>query len=199
MSLDERLGEEQRRELVELIGEQSGRLTRIVEEILLTQRLDTGDLLLERRAFDVSETVERVVAGTRVWRDPRPVALQLSSGLEAEGDPAMFEQVLVNLLDNAIKYSPPGTEVRVTVERVRASVRVMVADDGPGIPAADHDRIFEKFFRLDPDQETGAAGTGLGLYIARELVRRMRGRLGLLPAGGGATFFVDLPLHHPGR
>jgi two-component system OmpR family sensor kinase len=70
---------------------------------------------------------------------------------------------------------------------------VTVADDGPGIPPADRERVFEKFFRVDPSQQTGGGGTGLGLYIARELVQRMGGRIGYLPRDRGTTFFVDVP------
>jgi signal transduction histidine kinase len=111
----------------------------------------------------------------------------------AVGDPMWLEQVIVNLLDNAMKYGS-DREVRVRVERHRSSARVTIADDGPGVAAEDHERIFEKFFRVDPGQLTGVAGTGLGLYISREIVRRMQGRVGLLPSDDGAIFFVDLPV-----
>jgi signal transduction histidine kinase len=181
-----------------MIVEQSGRLARIVDEILLTQQLDSGNLPLTRTSFDVTTLVERVAAGTLTWRNTHPVRLDVSGHLEAEGDPQMFEQALVSLLDNAMKYSPEGTQVAVRVELHRANVRVTVADEGPGIDDADRGRIFEKFFRVDPAQLTGTAGTGLGLYIARELMRRMHGRIGLLPSDRGAAFFLDLTLSRPG-
>lgn len=196
ISLGDRLAEEQRSQLIGVIGEQSGRLTRIVEQILLTQQLDSGEISLERRAFDLGESVERIVAGVQSWAVARPIVVRASAGVEAEGDPARFEQALVSLLDNAIKYSPEGSEVRVAVERVGASARVTVTDAGAGIPPADAERIFEKFFRVDPELQSGVAGTGLGLYIAKELVARMRGRIGLLPTDTGAAFYIDLPLHH---
>jgi PAS domain S-box-containing protein len=194
VSLGDQLDEAERRELITLIGEQSGRLSRVVDEILLTRKLDSGDLPLERQSFRVGGVVERVVANARAWRMSHEVAVDTAEDVEAEGDPALFEQVLVNLLDNAMKYSPPGAAVRIRIERHRSYARVAVADEGPGVPAAEHERIFEKFLRLDPSQTTGASGTGLGLYISRELVRRMHGRVGLLPALRGATFYVDLPL-----
>jgi signal transduction histidine kinase len=97
------------------------------------------------------------------------------------------------VLDNAIKYSPPGSRVRVSVERADPIVRTTVRDEGPGVRMEERERIFEKFFRLDPDQATGTAGTGLGLYIARELVRRMRGRVSLLPSERGAAFAIEVP------
>jgi PAS domain S-box-containing protein len=197
LSLGDRLGEDQRRQLVEVIGEGSERLTRILDQMLLTERLDAQDVVPERQTFDVGAAVARVVAKAGRSAAPR-VVVEAAAGVEAEGDAALFEQALANVLDNAVKYGPPDARVHVRVARVRASARVTVADAGPGVPAPEADRIFEKFYRLDPEQRRGVAGAGLGLYVARELVRRMHGRLGLLPSDGGATFFIDLPLHHPG-
>jgi signal transduction histidine kinase len=82
----------------------------------------------------------------------------------------------------------------VRVERRELSARITVSDEGPGIPADEQPRIFEKFYRLDPGQRSGVAGTGLGLYIARELADRMGGRVGLLHRSRGSTFYVDVPL-----
>ena len=197
-ALGERLGEEQRHQLLDVIGEQAGRLNRIVDQILLAQNLDAGGLVVARLRFDVGEVVAKVVDSTRSWRSTRAIALDIGSSVDAEGDPALFEQVISNLIDNAFKYSPEETEVRVKVGLVRASVRVTVTDEGDGISAEDEDRIFEKFFRLDPAHAHGTGGTGLGLYIARELVRRMHGRLGIVHGAPSTTFFVDLPLHRPG-
>jgi PAS domain S-box-containing protein len=183
-----------RQGLLDMIVEQSGRLSRILDEILLTQRLDSGDLRVERASFSVLSIVLRVVGLSRDWRNARPVRVLESDDVMAVGDPIWLEQVIVNLLDNAMKYGPADGEVRVRVERHRSSARVTIADDGPGVAAEDQERIFEKFFRVDPGQLTGVAGTGLGLYISSEIVRRMQGRLGLLPSDEGAIFFVDLPV-----
>jgi signal transduction histidine kinase len=177
-----------------MIVEQSGRLARILDEVLLTQQLDSGGLRIEQTSFDATAAAERVVEQSRGWRATRPVRLAAAGALEVEGDPGLFEQALVNLLDNAVKYSPADGEIRVVVERRGGSARVTVADDGPGVAPDDRERIFEKFFRADPAQLSGTTGTGLGLYITRELMRRMRGRVGLEPADAGALFFVELPL-----
>lgn len=187
------LGAEQRENLIKMIVEQSGRLSRILEEVLMTQRLDSGDLTIERTRFDVDEILARVVASTASWQGALPVHVAAADDSAAQGDPELFEQVLVNLLDNAMKYSPSTGEVRVRIERHRSSIRLTVADDGPGVAIEDEERIFQKFYRVDPGQANGVTGTGLGLYISREIVRRMRGRIGLLPSVRGATFFVDLP------
>ena len=94
-----------------------------------------------------------------------------SRGLpQVAADPDKLRQVLTNLIDNAIKYSPDGGRVEVEIGRSGGRVRFRVADEGLGIPPAEQDRIFEKFFRLDPNLTRGVGGTGLGLYISRELV-----------------------------
>jgi len=101
---------------------------------------------------------------------------------------------VVNLLDNAIKYSPGGGQVVIALDRTPEAVSIAVTDEGLGIPADARERIFEKFVRLDPGMRRGVGGSGLGLYISRELVERMGGGLRVRPrAGTGSTFVVDLP------
>jgi signal transduction histidine kinase len=102
--------------------------------------------------------------------------------------------VLVNLIDNAVKYSPDGGSVTVSTGPSEIGVRIEVVDEGIGIPLSEQGSVFEKFYRADPQQRDGPGGTGLGLYISRELVRRMGGTIGVrsLP-GKGSTFFFELP------
>ncbi len=103
--------------------------------------------------------------------------------------------MLVNLVENAIKYSPDGGEVRVALAERTGRARVEVSDRGLGVPQGERERIFEKFYRLDPSLRRGVGGTGLGLYISRELVERMHGRLWHEGRDdGGSTFVVELPL-----
>jgi signal transduction histidine kinase len=112
----------------------------------------------------------------------------------ALGDRGRIEQVLVNLIDNAVKYSPDGGEVLVTTASSEAGVRVEVADEGMGIPLAEQGSVFEKFYRGDPQHRAVPGGTGLGLYICRELLRRMGGTIGVRSRPGeGSTFFFELP------
>jgi signal transduction histidine kinase len=109
-------------------------------------------------------------------------------------DPGQLRQVLSNLIDNAIKYSPSGGAVTVALEPRDRFVRFSVSDDGLGIPRDEQSRIFEKFYRLDPDMTQGIGGTGLGLYICRELVRRVDGRIWVESDGSsGSTFVVEIP------
>jgi signal transduction histidine kinase len=110
-------------------------------------------------------------------------------------DPDKLRQVLTNLVDNAVKYSPDGGSVRVSLSRSGNRLRFRIDDEGLGIPPGEQSRIFEKFFRLDPNLTRGVGGTGLGLYISRELILRMHGRIWVVSDGRrGSTFTVELPL-----
>jgi signal transduction histidine kinase len=103
--------------------------------------------------------------------------------------------VLVNLVENAIKYSPDGGQVEVGVEQRDDAVRFHVRDEGLGIPPQEQERVFEKFYRADPQMIRGVGGTGLGLYICKELVGRMGGKIWVESGGEkGSTFFFELPV-----
>ena len=128
---------------------------------------------------------------------PESISLTVSTdsnGAAALGDRSRIEQVLVNLLDNAVKYSPEGGEVAVSTAVSGVGVRVEVRDNGIGIPLAEQSSIFEKFYRGALHGQPVRAGTGLGLYICRELVRRMGGTIGVQSdPGAGSTFYFELP------
>jgi signal transduction histidine kinase len=195
---DIRLSEDTRARLLDVIASESERLTRIAEEILLANSLDSGRLEIEPERVDVQSLVGEVVSDIRrifSERDDIDIDLVLPNGIapiHSDGD--KLRQVLINLLDNAVKYSPDGGRVEVRVEQNGSRVRFAVRDQGLGIPHGEQQRIFGKFYRLDPQLTRGVGGTGLGLYICRELVRRLDGRLTVSSTeGGGSTFVVDLP------
>jgi PAS domain S-box-containing protein len=188
------LSHEQTRQLVEMIAAQASRLSQITEEVLLTNKLDRGELRVEHRPVDVADVVRRTVETLEAQlSEPVEVDVQIPPELApASGDADRIQQVMVNLLDNAVKYG--AAPVLVRVESANGLVRISVADSGPGITLADQERIFEKFYRADPQHTRAPSGTGLGLYISRELVRRMGGRLGVRSEPGqGAVFVVELP------
>jgi PAS domain S-box-containing protein len=191
---DIELPPERRRELLEIIGEQASRLSRITEEVLLTSKLDRGEVAVEHEPVDVGATVRAAVEALRTQcPDSMSIEVDIAEDVgAASGDPHRLQQVLVNLLDNALKYG--DGRIRVHTTRTDGVVRISVGDDGPGISFSEQERVFEKFYRSDPDQLRAPGGTGLGLYIARELARRMSGRLDLTSEpGGGATFVIELP------
>ena len=189
------LDEVGRERFVSLIADESERLGRIVNEILLANQLDAGRLDLEIEPFDPAELVVRVVEATRAYAPPS-VTLDFSApeGLpRVSADLDKARQVLVNLVENAIKYSPEGGRVEVEAEDRGGVVRFSVRDEGLGIAPEDQDRIFEKFYRADPQMVRGVGGTGLGLYICKELVNRMGGRIWVEPnEDKGSAFFFEL-------
>jgi signal transduction histidine kinase len=192
---DIELSPERRQQLLEMIGAQGLRLTQITEEVLLANRLDRGDLRIDSERVDL-ETVVRDAVETMRERLPESISVRAEGNGDAAavGDRDRIEQVLVNLLDNAVKYSPDGGEVVVSTVPSSATVRVEVADEGMGIPASEQEAVFEKFYRGDPQHRAVPSGTGLGLYVCRELVRRMGGTIGVRSEPGrGSTFWFDLP------
>ena len=188
------LSPERRHQLLEMIGAQGTRLTQITEEVLLANRLDRGDLRIDSERVDLSQLVSHAVETMR-HDAPESISLSAANGAaEAIGDRDRIEQVLVNLIDNAVKYSPDGGEVVVSTVPAAASVRVEVADQGIGIAPAEQEAVFEKFYRGDPQHRAVPGGTGLGLYICRELVQRMGGTIGVRSRPGeGSTFWFQLP------
>jgi signal transduction histidine kinase len=192
---DSELAPEVRQALLAMIAAEAARLSQITEEVLLTSQLDRGELRVERAPVDVPEVIRSVVDA---MRSQLPVSITIEVEIDdhvglASGDSDRVQQVLVNLLDNAAKYG--SAPVKVSAGTTDGVVRIAVSDAGPGIGAADRERIFEKFFRADSEAARATRGTGLGLYISRELAHRMGGRLALASKPDqGATFVVELPL-----
>jgi PAS domain S-box-containing protein len=189
--------ESQRDRLLEVVSSEADRLARIVNDILWASRLESGRMSIAIERCDAGAITAEVVDVLRS-RAPEDieVAVSKSRGLpQVAADPDKLRQILTNLIDNAIKYSPDGGTVEVEIGRSGGRVRFRVTDRGLGIPPAEQDRIFEKFFRLDPNLTRGVGGTGLGLYISRELVTRMNGRIWVDSDGrSGSSFFLELPI-----
>jgi PAS domain S-box-containing protein len=195
---DLQLGDEDRARLLEVVAQESERLTRIVGDILLANQIDSGRLRLKDQEFDLTKVVTTVVEEIEAaLKGTEGIQLELSlpdSLPPVSGDEDKLHQVLLNLIDNAVKYSPDGGRVGVRVEEGDSGLRIAVTDEGLGIPHGEEQRIFGKFYRVDPQQTRGVGGTGLGLYICRELVRHMAGRVTVTSREGqGSTFVVDLP------
>jgi PAS domain S-box-containing protein len=192
------LDEAGRARFISMITDESERLSRIVNEILLATQLDAGRLDIAAEPFDPAELVARVVDATNAHLPPNitldtVVPEDAVPSVAADRDKA--RQVLVNLIDNAIKYSPDGGRVEVGIAGTEETVRFSVSDDGIGIPESEQVRIFDKFYRLDPTMTRGVGGTGLGLYICSELVERMGGRIWVeSDHGQGSTFLFELPV-----
>jgi two-component system phosphate regulon sensor histidine kinase PhoR len=181
--------------LLGIVVGQSERLSELVEQILLAAQLDSGGLQFAAEPFDGDELARTVIDAAQP-RVPAGVTVGLTSSGAADvlGDASKARLVLGNLLDNAVKYSPDGGRIDVVVTRGAHGVRFTVRDEGLGIPVDEQERIFEKFYRLDASMTRGVGGSGLGLYICRELVRGMGGRIWVASApGAGSAFTFELP------
>ena len=185
---------ERRQQLLEMIATQATRLAQITDEVLLTNRIDRGDLRVKTEPVDVAGIVNETV---EAFREQLVDSTRIEVGIPDDvgalwGDRDRLQQVLVNLLDNAVKYGE--SPVKVHADRADGVIKISVADGGPGIALAEQARIFQKFYRADPQLARWPGGTGLGLYISRELTERMGGSLDLRSElGAGATFVVELP------
>jgi PAS domain S-box-containing protein len=186
--------------LLEVIAEESHRLSEIVSDLLLASQLDTDRLHAELERCD-ARAIAQLELDAAMTHLPDNVDLRLDAPDELPAvvaDAGQLRQVLSNLIENAIKYSPDGGPVTVALAPHDRHVRFSVSDSGLGIPATEQRRIFEKFFRLDPDMTRGIGGTGLGLYICRELVRRVDGKIWVESDGRtGSTFHVEIPQAQP--
>jgi PAS domain S-box-containing protein len=189
--------EDERRTFLTYIASEAQRLTGIVDALLNVARLDAGDLQMQLAPTDVGAVVSEVVRGVQESRplNGRRLVVDLpTEPLDAAADRDKLRQVLANLLDNAVKFSPDGGTVTVAARRKGGTVEIRVVDRGPGIPAAEQVRIFSKFYRGDLARDR-PVGTGLGLFIAGELVRAMGGRIWVdSEEGEGASFAFELPL-----
>ena len=194
---DVALDSDDREMLMKMIESEAERLSGIVGQILLTGQLDAGRLPFEHEHFD-PVAVTKSVVGSAELHLPSGIELRVLAAADVpavSGDPNQLRQVLSNLVDNAIKYSPQGGDVELRLNRNGQFARIEVADCGLGIPPDEQERIFEKFYRLDPALTRGVNGTGLGLYISKELVERMNGRISVdSEPGRGSTFVVEVPL-----
>jgi two-component system, OmpR family, phosphate regulon sensor histidine kinase PhoR len=185
-----------RERFISLIVDESNRLASIVNQILLANQLEGGRLDLVTEPFEAPDLLERVVESARVHA-PQHITFDIQAAQSVPpvaADKDRARQVLVNLVDNAVKYTPGGGRIELGLEATDGAVVFRVVDEGMGIPADEQRRIFEKFYRLDPNMIQGIGGTGLGLYICSELVERMGGRIWLeSEEGKGSAFFFQLP------
>ena len=184
---------EQRQSFLALIGDETSRLATLVGDVLDTSRIEAGTFSFTFRDVDLAELVRDVAAGADVAQDEVHVRAELNGTFpRVRGDRERLRQVIQNLVDNAVKYSSVGGEVRVSAGLDDGSIRVDVHDDGPGIPVPDQELIFEKFGRSGGGD--ARPGTGLGLFIARSIAEAHGGSVDVESAPDeGSTFTLRLP------
>ncbi|MFO0875574.1 MAG: ATP-binding protein [Phycisphaerales bacterium] len=192
---------EEYRETIGAMLEGVTRLTDLIDRLLLLARADAGKALVRRESVDAKAVVEEVAELLQPVADERRVALSVraDASMIAHADRVLLRQALVNLVDNAVKYTPAGGSVSVVARRCNGDVAISVNDTGPGIGPEDRERIFDRFFRIDPararsEEAPWAGGAGLGLAIARWAASANDGRIELeSELGRGSTFTLTVP------
>ena len=196
VTLDEReLSPERRDELVGSMRAAAERLAGLVDDVLYVSRLGRQETPPELPVVNPRTLIQEIVKLEEITTPDTIRVVKVDSDVdEVRADPKHLHRVLMNLVDNAIKYSPDGGTVSVSCNRHNGSVRFVVADEGLGVPAEHRERIFDRFTRLDPGMSRGIAGTGLGLFLVRSMVEGMDGRVWCeANAPRGSKFVVDLP------
>ncbi|NMB76271.1 MAG: HAMP domain-containing protein [Myxococcales bacterium] len=186
----------QARPFVEAIRHNAERLSRLIADLLDLSRIESGTLSLERRAIRCLDTGQRIVDLLRAAAQAKKQApsCEIPADLSVSADERALEQILQNLLDNAIKYTPEDGRIRLGARLEDDFVRLEVEDDGPGIAPEHRERIFERFYRVDPGRSRELGGTGLGLAIVKRLAEAMGGSVGMEPVEPrGSRFWVRLP------
>jgi PAS domain S-box-containing protein len=193
---DVAFGDEERRTFLGYIATEAQRLTGIVDALLSVARLEAGDLQVQFAPTDLREVVSDVVENAeRELANGRRFVIEIpEEPLDASADRDKVRQILANLVDNALKFSPSGGTVTVAARKTHDAVQVRIVDEGTGVPQGEQERIFRKFYRAEPaGQATG--GTGLGLFIARGLASAMGGRVWVdSDTGAGGCFVLELPV-----
>jgi len=183
--------------LVEMADRNSERLLLLISNILDVQKIGSGHLNLAHQPVDVGKLVRDALEINAPLARHAAVELVLqndAAGAWVEGDAAKLEQVLTNLVSNAVKHSARNSEVDVRIDWIDSFVRVSVRDHGAGVPEHFHAQVFERFKRAPEDQAAQISGSGLGLYISRRIIEQHGGRIGFTsPSGQGALFFFELP------
>jgi two-component system sensor histidine kinase KdpD len=194
------LSEEQRRDLLAVIREEVGGLKRMMGEAIHLARLDAKRLRLEYSSLSVEQIAQQAIESLGALVGSHHLALKIPLGLPlVHVDPELLAQALKQLIDNAAKYSPTGSEIRVSAEEAGGLVSISVTDQGPGLTPLEQSRVFDKFYRGEPGR-TGVQGTGMGLAIAREIVEAHGGHLRVESNPGlGSRFTISLPAEAQGN
>lgn len=188
---------EQYQQLLGSLLEEIMRLSRILDDLLLIAKTEIGERPIEMQTLDLGEIVEEIADEAEMFAGQTDIKFELGETCEAfiEGEPLRIRRVLLNLIDNAVKYNTRNGSVRLSMQKDDEMVSVSVSDSGIGIPEESIPRLFERFYRVDDSTATGRKGTGLGLYLVQWIVRNHGGTITVhSEKGKGSTFTVRLPL-----
>ena len=190
--------EHEYRETLEIVEQQAARLSRVVDDMFTLARADAGNYPVRMTPMYLDEVIDEVVRAARVMASPRTVAIEASTVPSAAftGDEELVRRMIINLIDNAVGHAPAGTTVRVELDETAQGYAIAVKDQGPGVPEAIRQHIFERFYRGDASRRSGTHdGAGLGLALARWIAQAHAGDVMLArSSSSGSTFVISLPL-----
>lgn len=178
------------------LKKESKRLTALVQDVIELSRLQSADVIKQSQLIDVNQMVAECIDHNRLTAEGKGILLQTGGRATrpVHGDPELLATALRNLIENAVRYSPENTKVGIGVSERDGAVRISVKDQGPGIPEDEQDRIFERFYRVDPARSRQTGGTGLGLSIVKHVMAQHDGDITLWSVPGeGSTFTMTLP------
>ncbi len=190
--LDRARTDDERRRSLEIIDRESQRLSHLVDNILRISNISDA-AQIDRRPQSLAPIVNEVCDIVRATADSATISASTDESARASIDADALRQVILNLLDNAMKYGPAGQTVTVSLTRGNGAVQLTVEDQGSGIPESERKRVWSPFYRLAREQDTAISGTGIGLSVVRELVEAMDGRCWIAAADGGARVCVEFP------
>ncbi len=183
---------EKREEYLRIIEEQADRLSRLIDDLLLVTRVEAGQLLRRRTTVPLDAVLDEALAEIHFDTDRHPIVRE-TAGATVSGDSDRLRDLFRNLIENAIKYSPDGGAIAIRAREEAEATIVEVSDSGIGISADDLPYVFERFYRADSEIVDAAGGSGLGLYIARAIVRAHGGKIDAgSESGRGTTFTISL-------
>ncbi|MGE3272938.1 MAG: ATP-binding protein, partial [Chloroflexota bacterium] len=195
MEHGEILSPEESREFLEIIDSESDRLDELIRNLLDMSRLEAGVLRIDREPTDLSEVGRACMRRVQRHTERHQLRMEWDTDHLADVDPSRIAQVMTNLLENAVKYSPDGGEIVLAAQPQGAMLQVSVADQGVGIPQRDLHRVFDRFHRVEGEISKKVGGTGLGLAICQRLVEAHNGKIWVESRiGKGSTFFFTVPL-----
>jgi len=179
-----------------LIKDEAERLSRIVEDLFVLARQPAEHRAVSRQPVRLDKLVEECGRAAQVLAAQKSLKLTVAPGtpLSLNGDDELLQRMILNLLDNAVKYTPAGGEISVELKPSNGDARLTVRDNGIGIPAKDQPHVFDRFYRVDKARSRALGGAGLGLSIARQIAEAHGGTVSVESSGGGSVFTVELPV-----
>lgn len=192
----DKIDDENKKKFIQIISDQSNRLIHLVENVLTVSKMNAGCEVLKK--VDVNEVIKRIIPIFTEQYKTRKFVQKLNVNLPpAWIDEDKFQQILTNLIDNAAKYSTKGKTVTIKTELAENFVEIKIIDEGVGIKQEDFDKVFKKFSRLENHLTSTTQGNGLGLYITKQLVEGMGGKINFTSESGkGTTFVVLMPVYN---